>query len=231
MTDARERRLARQIRAIATDYDGTIAENDRVPSTTLAALERFRATGRSLILVTGRHLPDLRSVFAGLPVFDIVVAENGGLLFFPATDTTRLLAPPPSEALVARLRERGVDDLMVGQTIVATTIAHHGAVRQAIDEMGLSLEIILNTDAVMILPPGIDKASGLTAALTELSLPAASVAGIGDAENDIVFLSACGYAVAVGNALPQVKAIADLTTEGARGSGVEEFIGGILAMA
>ena len=82
----------------------------------------------------------------------------------------------------------------------------------------------------MILPPGVDKASGLAIALRELSLPASSVVGVGDAENDIVFLSACGQAVAVGNALPQVKAVADHVTGSARGRGVEELIGGILAM-
>ena len=68
------------IRAIASDYDGTLAENDVVPASTVAALARFKASGRTLILVTGRHLPDLKEVFGSLPLFDLVVVENGGLL-------------------------------------------------------------------------------------------------------------------------------------------------------
>jgi HAD superfamily hydrolase (TIGR01484 family) len=165
-----------------------------------------------------------------LELFDIVVAENGGLLYYPQADRSRPLAPAPSAAFVARLRERGVDELAVNQTIVATHTGHHAAIRDTLEEMGsLGLEIILNTDALMVLPKGTNKASGLAAALAELSLDAGAVAAIGDAENDIVFLKHCGLAVAVDNALPEVKAIANLTMRGARGAGVEEFIAWVLA--
>ena len=95
------------IRAIASDYDGTLAENDVVPASTVAALARFKASGRTLILVTGRHLPDLKEVFGSLLLFDLVVVENGGLLYFPGSGEVRPLAAPPSEAFVASLRRRG----------------------------------------------------------------------------------------------------------------------------
>ena len=219
------------IRAIAADYDGTLAENDLVPPSTVAALERFKASGRQLILVTGRHLPDLQQVFPDLHLFDIAVLENGGLLYFPATGETRLLAEPPSNEFIARLHARGVDELAIGRTIVATHTGHHAIIRQTIDEIAPGLEIILNTDALMVLPAGVDKASGLAAALTHLALPNSAVAAIGDAENDIVFLKSAGHAVAVANALPGVKAIAHRVTAGARGAGVEELIAAILAPA
>jgi HAD superfamily hydrolase (TIGR01484 family) len=158
-----------------------------------------------------------------------VVAENGGLLYMPQEDTVRAMATAPSDDFVARLQARGVDELQIGQTIVATHVGHHDAIRRTIDEMTLDLDIILNTDALMVLPKGVDKASGLAAALAELSLSAVQVAGIGDAENDIVLLQSCGYAVAVANALPQVKAIAHLVTSAERGAGVEEFISVVLS--
>ena len=217
------------ILAIATDYDGTLGGDEGTEPNTVDALARFKASGRKLILVTGRPLGELRVVFPRLDLFDIVVAENGGLLFFPETQAVRLLAPSPSAEFVRRLHERGVGELAVGETIVATHTGHHDAIRGAIDELGLDVEIILNTDALMVLPRGTHKASGLAAALAELALSAASVAAIGDAENDIVFLKSCGYAVAVANALPQVKAIATLVTKGARGAGVEELVDSILA--
>ena len=217
-----------QILAIASDYDGTIAEDGVTAPSTVAALARFKASGRKLILVTGRPLPDLKEVFGSLALFDVVVAENGGLLYYPDTGHVRPLAAQPSELFVARLRERGVDDIAVGQTIVATHVGHHETIRNTIAEMALDIEIILNTDALMVLPQGINKASGLEAALSALSLPAASVAAIGDAENDVVFLRHCGYAVAVANALPEVKAVASTVTTGSRGAGVEEFISRVL---
>jgi hydroxymethylpyrimidine pyrophosphatase-like HAD family hydrolase len=86
------------------------------------------------------------------------------------------------------------------------------------------LQIIFNKGAVMVLPAGINKASGLVAALAHLRLSPLNVVGIGDAENDHAFLSACGCAVGVANALPIVKAGADIVAAAPRGEGVAETI-------
>jgi HAD superfamily hydrolase (TIGR01484 family) len=40
---------------LATDYDGTLATDGRVHDETLTALKHLRASGRKLILVTGRN--------------------------------------------------------------------------------------------------------------------------------------------------------------------------------
>lgn len=90
--------------------------------------------------------------------------------------------------------------------------------------MGLELQVILNKGAVMVLPSGINKATGLAAALDEMQLSPKNVVGIGDAENDHNFLSVCGYSVAVANALPTLKERVDFVTNGSRGDGVIELI-------
>jgi hypothetical protein len=48
--------------ALACDYDGTLASEGRVAPETVGALERLRASGRRLLLVTGREAerPTLR---------------------------------------------------------------------------------------------------------------------------------------------------------------------------
>jgi hydroxymethylpyrimidine pyrophosphatase-like HAD family hydrolase len=81
----------------------------------------------------------------------------------------------------------------------------------------------------MVLPAGVDKASGMEAALGELALSSRDAVGVGDAENDLAFLSRCGCAVGVSNALAHVKERADLVTDGARGAGVAELIGRLLS--
>jgi hydroxymethylpyrimidine pyrophosphatase-like HAD family hydrolase len=81
----------------------------------------------------------------------------------------------------------------------------------------------------MVLPSGVNKATGLTALLEEAKLSAGEVVGIGDAENDHAFLKTCGLGVAVANALPMLKERADFVTNGARGEGVAELIDMILA--
>lgn len=217
--------------ALATDYDGTLACDGKVDDTTLAALRDFKASGKRLILITGRELPDLRSVFGACNYFDAVVAENGALLYLPASQEERLLGASPPERLVAALRAKGVNPLSVGRGIIATWSPNEGVVLDAIRELGLDWQLVFNKGAVMCLPPGVNKGSGLAAALDELKLSAHNVVGIGDAENDQAFLSACGCAVAVANALDTVKENADIRTNAERGAGVSELIARWLADA
>ena len=208
--------------ALATDYDGTLAQGGQVAAATRQALEGLRRSGRKLLLVTGRTLDELKEVFDGIELFDLIVAENGGLLFDPASKHESPLTEAPPAALVERLRELGVKPLSVGRTIVATWEPNEGVVLKAIRDLALEQHIIFNKGAVMILPSDINKASGLRSALKLLRLSPHNVVGIGDAENDQAFLSACGCAVAVANALPTVKEKADLVVAD-HGAGVVEL--------
>ncbi|MGQ4274226.1 HAD-IIB family hydrolase [Terrihabitans sp. B22-R8] len=210
--------------AFATDYDGTLAEHGVVDDSTIAALERLKASGRRLLMVTGRELPDLKRVFERLDVFDVIVAENGSLLYFPETKEERLVAACPPPALVDALRGRGVEPLSVGQGIIATWEPNETAVLECIRDLGLDWQIIFNKGAVMVLPPGINKASGLLAALDTLDLSPLNVLAIGDAENDHAFMLASGCGVAVANALDSVKETSDAVMKGERGAGVVEAI-------
>jgi hydroxymethylpyrimidine pyrophosphatase-like HAD family hydrolase len=207
--------------ALATDYDGTLAKNGRVDASTIDVLRDLHTSGRKLILVTGRELPDLKRVFPALDLFDMVVAENGGLLFEPGKNEEVPLAEPPPAAFVARLREIGVSPLSIGRTIVSTWEPNEMAVLQVLRELGLELHIIFNKGAVMILPTEVNKAFGLKHALKRLCLSPHNVVGIGDAENDLAFLGICGRAVAVANALPSVKAKSDFLVRD-HGAGVRD---------
>ena len=113
---------------LAADYDGTIARDGKVAPATVAALERLAATGRKLVLVTGRELDELLAVFPRLDLFDRVVAENGALLYDPATREARALgAPPPHDVRRRRCERRGVAPLSVGRV----DRRHLGAARDA----------------------------------------------------------------------------------------------------
>jgi phosphoglycolate phosphatase (TIGR01487 family) len=215
--------------ALATDYDGTLASEGQVAEETWEAVRRLRASGRNLILVTGRELDDLRRVCPNLELFDRVVAENGGLLYRPAKHQQQLLAPAPPEEFILALRERGVAHLAVGQTIVATVRPYETKVIEAIRDLGMELQVVFNKDAVMVLPTGVNKATGLKAALEELGLSPHNVVAIGDAENDHSFLDLCECAAAVANALPSLKKHADIVTRGEEGRGVVELIDELLA--
>lgn len=217
-----------QFLVLATDYDGTLAADGQVSPSTLAALKRWKESARKLVMVTGRCLNDLLNAFPHLDLFEAVVAENGALLYFPATQEEQVLGDRPPAAFVAQLQTQNVKPLSIGKVIVATWEPYEEAVRQTIHDQGLALQIIFNKGAVMVLPAGINKATGLSAALSKLSLSRHNTVAIGDAENDRAFLEFSGYAVAVANALPSLKEKVDWVTEGSRGDGVVELIDRLL---
>jgi hydroxymethylpyrimidine pyrophosphatase-like HAD family hydrolase len=214
--------------ALATDYDGTLAKDGVVSGSTLRALQLLLDTGRKLILVTGRQLDDLRTVFPQLKMFHRVVAENGALLYDPASNEERVLCEKPPQALLDELKRRRVP-FSVGHAIVATHVPHDVATLRAIKALGLELQVIFNKGAVMVLPSGVNKSTGLDVALARLGLSRHNTVGVGDAENDHAFLACCECAVAVENALPALKQRADLVTKADRGNGVREVIDQMIA--
>lgn len=210
--------------ALASDYDGTLAEHGKVSPKTLAALQRARDSGRKLVLVTGREWPDLRATFPEYKLFHQIVAENGALLIDPENGEETVIATPPPDAFIQRLRERGVQPLSVGRVIVATWQPHETSVLEAIRDLGLELQVIFNKGAVMVLPSGVNKASGLRHALERLRVSPHNCIAVGDAENDHALLERCELGVAVANSVPLLKERADWVTDGARGDGVVELI-------
>lgn len=238
--------------ALATDFDGTLATDGIVEDSTLKALEQWQKSGRKLILITGRQLDNLIADIPVIRLFDWVIAENGAVLYQPATQVEQLLAERPSEAFITQLRDRieqkqqtlksnalpeefskinqgdFLQSLGVGRVIIATWEPYLQITQETIQELGMNLQIIGNKGAVMVLPKGINKAFGLTALSQLLNLPLQQIIGVGDAENDCDFLEQCGYSVAVANALPEVKERVNLVTKNSRGSGVAELIEFIL---
>jgi hydroxymethylpyrimidine pyrophosphatase-like HAD family hydrolase len=210
-------------RALATDYDGTLAADGRVDETTIDALRRGRAAGITLIMVTGRELSDLFNTFDHSELFDRIVAENGAVLYDPATKSIERLASAPPPDLLDRLARESVP-LSVGHSIVATVEPHEHQVLAAIRDLGLEWHVIFNKGSVMALPADVTKATGLKPALAALGVRATETVGIGDAENDQAFLRACGLSVAVDNALTAVKEMSDVVLTTARGAGVTEIL-------
>jgi hypothetical protein len=97
-------------------------------------------------------------------------------------------------------------------------------VLEAIQECNLELQLIFNKESLMVLPTGVNKATGLAHALERLGLGPGQVAAVGDAENDHSLLKLCGAAVAVGNAIDSLKKIATWVTPAPAGAGVAQLI-------
>ena len=214
---------------LAVDYDGTAARKDKLCDAAAMAIERLRISGRRAVLVTGRRLEDLLRVCPRVDLFDLVVAENGAVVYDPLRREEVPLAAPIPARFAERLRERGVEPVEVGRVLVATQDPQRTLMLEVIRELGLELQVIFNRTAAMALPAGINKASGLDFALRRLGLSRHEAVGIGDAENDHSFLAYCECGVAVANAVDALKQVADFVTRGSDGVGVAELTDEIIA--
>ena len=221
--------MAMRYLVLACDYDGTLAHEGRMDPATVEAVRQVRASGRRVVLLTGRELPDLLALLPEPELFDRIVAENGALLYRPVEREERPLAEAAPERFIAELKRRQVTPLSVGRVIVATQEPEEKVVLEVIRDQGLERQVIFNKGAVMVLPSGVNKATGLDAALDELGLSRHNCVAVGDAENDHALLARAECAVAVANALPALKEAADLVTAKPNGEGVRELIARLAA--
>jgi hydroxymethylpyrimidine pyrophosphatase-like HAD family hydrolase len=211
------------VRALACDYDGTLATQDRIGPEALAALARARVAGLQLILVTGRTFFELTRVCERLDLFDAVVAENGAVLYFPPSGSLRDQAPAPAPRFLAELDRRDVP-YRLGRVIVDTARAHERAVREALDAARVELDLVYNRAALMLVPPGLSKGSGLRQVINERGLSFHDVLGIGDAENDVSLFDAAGLTACPADAVPALRERADWIFEGEDGRAVADGI-------
>jgi hypothetical protein len=151
--------------ALATDYDGTLAKDGRVNAATIDALKGVRASGRKLILVTGRDLPDLQRAFPSSSC-----STSCGRERCPPLQPGQESGDAPGRAAVAGVRRPGCASSACRHYPLVAPSSLRGsrtrtAVLRAIRDLALELHIVFNKGAVMVLPGNVNKAWGLKHAL------------------------------------------------------------------
>lgn len=195
--------------ALATDFDGTLAEEGRVGPATVAALRVLRDRHVQTILVSGRSVEEIQCLGHDLSLFRLIVAEDGAVIFDPSSGESTQLAPPVDVELVEELRQAGVKRLKSGQCVISAGRESETTVEVSVRLRAGRFHILQDKRSLSILPTGFNKASGLRAAFSSQGLKRAGVIGMGDAENDLALLQECGLRIAVQDALPLIKAVAD----------------------
>ncbi|MFO0700746.1 MAG: HAD-IIB family hydrolase [Nitrospira sp.] len=195
-------------RVLAFDFDGTLAVNGDVPPEVETALEQCRASGHVLFLVTGRRyetvsLGRLTELFSG------IVWENGAVLHHTASGETYLPFGQLDSRLLKAIEEADIP-FERGLAIAATWTPHDQALWRILSSSGSSTSIEYNKSAVMVLPPGATKGSGLERLLTLCGLSPRNLAAFGDAENDLSMLTLAEVSVAVADAVPAVIETSDV---------------------
>lgn len=209
----------RELRALAVDYDRTLTDESLVPApAALDALAALRRAGKRVVVVSGRDLAFLERELGH--VTDAIVAENGCILVHAGQRRT---LGPAHDGIHDALVATGVP-LERGEILASADVEHEALLQAALEKAGLRADLIRNRDRVMVLPSGVDKALGVLAALEALDVAPQEAAAAGDGENDVPMLRAVGFAVAVENAVPELKAVADRVTTGFGGDGLAAWI-------
>jgi hydroxymethylpyrimidine pyrophosphatase-like HAD family hydrolase len=210
---------------IAVDVDGTLFDGRIVARRAVQALEKARADGHLLVVVTGRRWEGLADVIGSvLPFFHLVVSEEGGYLADVATGGVVLLAPPLDDALVDALRAAGAGPLDIGRVTVGGPADQADVFAEVCQRMGGQRHLVVNKSSVALVPTGHDKATGLRAALADLGAADLRVIAIGDAANDLPMFAVAAVAVGVANADLAVRSAGVELTHASFGDGVAEAL-------
>jgi hydroxymethylpyrimidine pyrophosphatase-like HAD family hydrolase len=195
-------------RVLAFDYDGTLAENGRVPPALQQALENLHLAGYALFLVTGRRFESVDLGSLG-EIFTGIAWENGAVLQHIALHELYLPFGHVDARLVKALEEAGVP-LEHGLAIVATWTPYEETVWRVLGETGSDAAIVHNKGALMVLPPGAAKGSGLARLLELCGYSPRNLVTFGDGENDLSLFQISETSVAVADAVPSLIEAADL---------------------
>jgi hydroxymethylpyrimidine pyrophosphatase-like HAD family hydrolase len=212
-----------RLKALALDYDGTIADDGSVGPAVRGAIAYARERGLTILIVTGRILGDLRRVAGDLGFVDAIVAENGAVVAFPASGRSSVLHSPPRSEFLEALRARGVH-IATGEVVIEAEASAAPTVLEVIRHFEEPLSLLFNRSRMMILPQAISKATGCLAVLDALRLSPHNVLAIGDAENDHELLRTAEVGVAVEWGSPTLKAVADEILPGESPAAVAQYI-------
>jgi hypothetical protein len=195
-------------------------------------LRQAKAAGLFIILVTGRTwdslIPESPYTTIEATLCEAIVAENGAVVYFPRRDIVALPFGRLNPTVLHRLEDLGVP-LKRGTATVATHVPHDKVILEALRKMGGGATVEYNRGAVMVLPPGATKGTGLHYALRELGCSPHNVVACGDAENDRSLFEMVELAAAVSNAPPDIQALADVVLPHTSRAGVRTLVRDILA--
>jgi hypothetical protein len=189
-----------KLRVLAFDFDGTIALDGRLDGAVAEALREARRAGVRTVLVSSRTLDDLHALLPVRELFDAVVAENGGVVQLRDPAPPVVLGRGPDPVLVAELRRRGVH-ARTGSCVLEVDAVAAPDVVASLHSLGIPYGIAFERGKLLVLPPGVGKACGLSEAVWRLGCSLHNTVAIGGGADDGPMLDACeiGEAVAWGS--------------------------------
>ena len=224
-----------KIEAIAVDVDGTITDGRRrVCHSALDALRKAEDAGIPVIIATGNISHFAYAVATLVGTTGGLVCENGGVIYQDGYNDNRVIvlgdiskAQKAYDFLLEKFGEdipfKIVED---SDARVSEICFYKNMDSEPLKDLLQDFDVIVYDSgfALHLTDPNVNKGIGLSELAKLLDYNIENIMCIGDSENDIDFLHAAGFKVAVANACDELKEIADYVCENKYGDGVAEAI-------
>jgi phosphoglycolate phosphatase len=209
------------------DYDGTLTlENGKFPDGTRNALNEVRDRKLAVLgIVSGREISFLKEVNENLSKpFSFLVGENGALFYFSDIDDLNIIGRDWSKR--ARRAFAHADfKIEFWEVIGSSKRENTERITAILNARKIEAKLAPNKNSVMVCPPNVDKGTGVAAAAAHYGQTSQILLTcFGDGENDVALFGPADVRVAVSNAVPQLKQIADVIMQKEGGYGVEEYL-------
>jgi hydroxymethylpyrimidine pyrophosphatase-like HAD family hydrolase len=209
------------------DYDGTLTyQTAEIPEVTQVALKKMKKSKLATLgIISGRDLSFLMKVDDSLShVFSFLIAENGAVSFFSDSSKKTLLGKDWGEKARKLFGKSGIP-MHYAEVMVATAIENADRVSDFLNKNAFDVKLVPNRDSLMILPPDVDKGTGVAATIEHFGTTRKLfLTCFGDGENDLALFAPADLGIAVANAIDALKKIADVVTEEPGGYGVAEYL-------
>ncbi len=225
--------------AVFTDIDGTLTtdrQSSVLDDAALRALRELVKSGYAVIMVSGNSLPVVRGLSLYLGLGGLAIGENGAVLFdghkviieCERCEKIKEIAKVLVQGAKGFLEESWQNLFRIcDMALKWRGVSEDGALRitrKILMEIGADwVEATSSGYAIHIHPTGCGKDRGIRRMIQILGLKTGSIYCVGDAVSDIPMRRACPKLVAVGNADPELKELADIVTEKPSGKGFAEF--------
>ena len=214
-----------QVKALAVDIDGTLADDSRrVNLDAVAALRKVQDSGVPVMLASGNVLPIAYALSNYLGLTGPIIAENGGIVSYKQKIWV-LGDPAGPKRAYEHLKTKMAAERLFTDKWRETEVGLKREV--SLEEVkrilkGWDVEVETTGWAVHIMQKGMNKFVGVRKGCELLGISVNDVAAIGESDNDEMMIRECGWGVAVGNAFEGTKQAASFVAEGDDGEGVVE---------
>ena len=214
------------IKAIVVDIDGTLTDMQRHIST--EAIQAIREMPIPVVLASGNVICFMRAASKLIGASEAMIGETGGVIQVGYDASPVVLADiEECRRAAAMLKEHFPDMVQLDARYRMSELAFRRNIDLAsagklLGEEYPGLEILDTMFALHLKHKSVNKGTGMVKIAGLMGLKPENFAAMGDSRNDLPMFRAASVGIAVGNALPELKAMATHVTTKSYGEGAAE---------